>query len=233
MAAGKLKPFYSGLAAVAVVGVVLIARAALRPGAPALSLDAPVAAVTGPRGVTLGSDSAPVEIMEFSDFECPYCARFAVLQMPDIRSRLISTGRARWRFVHFPLQGHTKSPIAHLAAACANEQGRFWELHDLIYENQDTWVESRRPAGVLDGLAERAGVDRARYRQCVDERAAWGRVLADKALGDSLGINGTPTFFVNGRRLADVPSFDEFRHIVDSIAPAPPPGPAPAPNARR
>ena len=221
MAAGRsMTPFYVGLGVVAVAGAALIGRAALRPRAVPLTTDTVAPLASGPRGVTLGSDSAPVEIMEFSDFECPYCARFAVLNMPDLRARLIEPGRVRWRFIHYPLQGHTKSPTAHLAAACANEQGRFWQLHDLIYERQGDWTESRDLVGALRTLAVQAGVDRARFDQCMEQRSAWGRVLADKSLGDSLGINGTPTFYVNGRALPDVPSFDRLRAIVDSLAPA-------------
>lgn len=222
MAAGKsMTPFYAGLGVVAVVGIALIGRAAMHRSPPPVSLELVTPLASGPRGVVEGSDSAKVEIMEFSDFECPYCARFAVLQLPDVRSRLIATGRVRWRFVHFPLQGHTKSPTAHLAAACANEQGRFWQVHDLLYEHQGDWTEAGDLVGAVSALAIQAGVDRARFDQCMRERSAWGRVLADKALGDSIGINGTPTMFVNGRQIPGVPSFDELRAIVDSVAPAP------------
>ena len=232
MTAGRsLTPFYAGLALVAVAGGVLIVRSSGQKGPP-LTIDTVAPLATGPRGVVLGPDSAKVEIMEFSDFECPYCARFAVLQMPDVRQRLLSTGRVRWRFVNFPLQMHTKSPYAHLAAACASEQGRFWEMEDLIYQNQDEWSSSGSFQRPIDGYAERAGLDQARYRSCIDERRAWGQVLADKKFGDSLGIQATPTFFVNGRELPDRPAVtvDRLLHMVDSIAPArtAPAGGAPA-----
>jgi protein-disulfide isomerase len=221
MAAGRsLTPFYAGLALVAVAGGLVIARSSGQ-RLPPLTTDTVAPLASGPRGVVLGSDSARVEIMEFSDFECPWCARFAVLAMPDVRQRLLSTGRVRWRFVNFPLQGHAKSPYAHLAAACANEQGRFWEMHDLIYQNQEDWVSSGSFERMIDGYADRSGLDRARYRSCVQERRTWGQVLADKALGDSLGITrGTPTFFVNGRMLNDTPSVDQLVRMVDSIATA-------------
>ena len=220
MAAGKsMTPFYAGLGVVAVAGIALIARAAMQKSGPPLTTDTIAPLASGPRGVVEGSDSARVEIMEFSDFECPFCARFAVLQMPDVRSRLIATGRVRWRFVHFPLQNHTKSPTAHLAAACANEQGRFWPVHDLLYEHQGEWTEARDLVGAVTAIAAQAGVDRARFDQCMTTRSAWGRVLADKALGDSIGIGGTPTMFANGRQIPGVPSFDELRAIVDSLAP--------------
>jgi protein-disulfide isomerase len=221
MAAGSLKKFYGGLALLAVVGALVIMRSAGQ-RTPPLTTDTVAPLASGPRGVVLGPDSAKVEIMEFSDFECPWCGRFAVLQMPDVVQRLIPTGRVRWRFVNFMIQGHTKSPYAHLAAACANEQGKFWQMADLIYQNQEDWVGSSSFQRMIDGYAERAGVDKGRYSSCISERRAWGQVLADKRFGDSLGLDGTPTFFVNGRMLPAVPNVtvDMLLHMVDSIAPA-------------
>jgi protein-disulfide isomerase len=199
-AAGSMKGFYTALAAVALGGGVFILGKAMK-SKPPLTTQTLAPLAVGPRGVTAGSDSAPVQILEFSDFECPYCAAFASIQMPDAHSRLIGTGKVRWTFVHFPLDGHTKSPIAHLAAACANEQGRFWEMHDQIYQHQAEWTESRNPERALADYAAAVGLDRTRYRQCVDGRTAWGTVLADKALGDSIGVTGTPTFFLEGREV--------------------------------
>lgn len=216
----SLTPFYVIFGIVAIGGGVLIARSA-KNGGPPLTSETVAPLASGPRGVTLGPDSAPVEIMEFSDFECPYCARFAVLAMPDVKQRLLPTGKLRWRFVHYPLNGHQKSPYAHLAAACANEQGRFWEMHDAIYAHQEEWALSRNPQAVLDGYAGQIGLDMARYHSCVQERRAWGRVMADKALGDSLHLPGTPTFFINGRMLPGTPSVDELVRITDSLTAAP------------
>ncbi len=229
MAAGKsLTPFYIALAVIAVGGGALIAGGAFRKAPPPLTLETVGPLAQGPRGVVAGSDAAPVEVWEFSDFECPYCARFAVLTMPDIRTRLIESGRVRWRFVHYPLTGHTKSPTAHLAAACAGEQERFWPMHDVLYEQQGTWTIARNLVGAVRESAERVGLDMDRYDACMEERgSAWGRVLGDKALGDSLGLAGTPTFYVNGRVWdARSYSFDAFRELVDSLAPLAPAAPA-------
>lgn len=224
MAEGRsLTPFYVVLAVLAIGGGALVLRSTLMKPLPPLSLEtAGLPLSTGPRGVTIGSDSAPVELMEFSDFECPWCARYAVLQMPDIKQRLIPDGRLRVRFVHYPLNGHQKSPFAHLAAACGHEQGRFWEMHDLIFENQEEWYRAENPDRFLTGYAERAGLDMDRYRSCVSERRMWNQVLADKALGDSLGISGTPTFYVNGRPIEGTASADQIAAMVDSIAPRTP-----------
>jgi protein-disulfide isomerase len=230
MAARKsLTPFYIALAVIAVGGGALIASGAFRAAPAPLTLDTIGQLATGPRGVLIGSDSAKVEVWEFSDFECPFCARFAILTMPDIQARLVQAGRVRWRFVHYPLQGHTKSPTAHLAAACAHEQGRFWPVHDALYTSQDTWTSARNLVRAVTAAAERGGVDRERFDACMSARgAAWGHVLADKALGDSVGIGGTPTFFVNGRQVTELLTYDRLRAIVDSIEAVRPAEAAPA-----
>ena len=218
MAGKSLTPFYVGLGVLAIAGAAFIIRGA-GGRQPPLSIDTRAPLAAGPRGITMGSDSAPVEIMEFSDFECPFCGQFARVQMPDVKQRLLSTGKVRWRFVNSPLQGHMKSPYAHLAAACAAEQNRFWEMHDLIYERQEDWVSARDPLKLLAEYATQAGVDRSRYDSCISERRAWGRVLADKALSDSLGVNGTPTFFINGRMWPgrNSPNVDQLLALTDSL----------------
>jgi protein-disulfide isomerase len=227
-AGSSMKGFYIALAAVALGGGIFILSQAMN-AKPPLTTDTVAPISAGPRGVTEGSDSAKVSVLDFSDFECPYCAGFATVQMPDIRQRLIATGKVRWTFMHFPLNGHQKSPLAHLAAACANLQGKFWPMHDVIYQNQAEWVESRNPERPLADYARRIGLDGAQYEQCMDQRAAWGTVLADKQLGDSLGVGGTPTFYINGRLFDERPglSTDRLSQIVDSLT-----APAAAPRGR-
>lgn len=218
--------FYVALGAIALVGVILIWRQA-RQGRGRESVTetfqaAPVARMGGVAAVghVLGPDSAPVEIVEFADFECPACARFAILEMPYVRERLIPTGRLKWRFMDFPLQGHSSSPPAHLAAACADEQGRFFEMTERIFNGQNDWVPERRPERKLRTYAEQLGLDMSRYDSCVETRRAQPMVDADKAEGDRLGVNATPTFFVNGRQWPTTLVYDQIKAIVDSLAPA-------------
>jgi protein-disulfide isomerase len=223
-----MTPFYVGLGVLAVAGAVFIARQGGN-RQPPLTAETTGPVAPGPRGVALGPDSAPVKIMEFSDFECPWCGQFATLQMPDVRQRLLSTGKVQWRFMHFPLSIHAKSPYAHLAAACANEQGRFWEMHDQIYQHQGDWTEASDPTKLLASYADQAGLNRSQYDQCMSNRTAWSHVLADKALGDSLHLNGTPTFFINGHQWTGrtSPTVDQLIHITDSLtSPAAPARPA-------
>ncbi len=130
-----MKGFYQLLVAVAVIGGGVLWYVSQRTPSPASPVAAPggplpVAAADGFRGYTLGTASAPIEITEYSDFECPFCASFATVQMPVIREQLIATGKVRWRFRDYPLPSHAYSRYAALAAQCAGEQSKFWEMHD-------------------------------------------------------------------------------------------------------
>ncbi len=220
--AGRMTPFYLGLGALAVIGAVFIGRQGMH-REPPLTAETTAPVAPGPRGVSIGPDSAPVKIMEFSDFECPWCGQFATLQMPDVRARLLSTGKVRWTFMNFPLNIHAKSPYAHLAAACANEQGKFWEMHDIIYQNQGNWSEASDPTRLLRTYAQQEGLNMTAYDACMKDRHAWSHVVADKALGDSLHLSGTPTFFINGREWKGntSPTVDQLIHITDSLTAAP------------
>lgn len=234
-----MRAFYVTLGIIAVVGAYLILRQSdlLREkrsvtetlqAAPV----APMGAVAA-SGHVLGPDSAPVEIVEFADFECPACARFAILDWPDVQERLIPTGRLKWRFMDFPLQGHANSPAAHLAAGCAAEQGRFFEMMDAIYNRQNEWVTERRPERKLRDYARQVGLDLSRYDACVETRHAQLGVDADYAEGERLGVHETPTFFVNGREWPGILVYDQIKAIVDSLAPVGGVRPAAAGTPRR
>src|SRR5262249_46811285 len=155
VAAPNLKLFYLGLIAVAVVGggAIIYAkgsgRSQVRTAVPVATND-----TAAPQGYVLGSPTAPVEVEEYADFEWPACQQFAVLTLPDVRDRLIQTGQVRWRFRDFPLyQSHLKSVFAHEGAACVAEQGKFWEMHDQLYYNQNKWVEARNSAKAVRDYA--------------------------------------------------------------------------------
>lgn len=218
----SLKTFYLALGVIAIVGIVLIVRAATRPpAAPLVMADCSGPPLGGAQAVgeVLGPDSAPVHIDEYSDFECPFCARFAIVTMPDVRQRLVPTGKVRWRFMDFPLQGHTKSPVAHVAAACAADQGKFWEMQDALYGGQNTWVEESRPEGKFLEYARRIGLDTDSFRVCLESRRPWPKIEANRCSGEKLGVSGTPTFFVNGREWpGPYLAFDDLTRIVDSVA---------------
>ena len=213
-----MKRFYLLLGALAVGGLALLFLASRdEPVAGAVDGPVPVASSDGFTGYTLGADTAPVEITEYSDFECPFCARFANLQMPAVRRQLIETGRVRWRFRDFPLPSHQYSRYASHAAHCAAEQGRFWEMHDALFRDHSWSHRGRNPEGLVNDMARRVGLDFARYEECMAANRYAGRIEAARREGDARGVNGTPTFFVNGRRYGGLATSDAFKALVDSL----------------
>ncbi len=219
--------FYLVLGAVAVAaGALLYVGSRSRPEAVPGDSGTPVTVTktdSAYNGTTLGSDSAKVEVEEFADFQCSHCGEFAILQFPTIRDQLIRTGRLRWRLYEFPL-GFPFSRISALAAQCAGEQGRYWEVADAMFEHQADWAGrgSSDPSSKFRDYARTAGVDVAKYDACMDSKRYAGRIEYSHQIGLSRGVTGTPTFFVNGRQL-DTRQFansDDFQHLVDSLAPA-------------
>ena len=207
---------------IAACGVAILAWLVLRPH-PASVLLAPDAPLPRAEGHVMGSDSAPVEIVEFGDFECPTCGRFATAIEPEVRARLVRTGRARFRFLDFPLQSHPNTMFAHNAAACAGAQGKFWEMHDRLFAGQLEWSGlgvTRVPdaVAIMKQYARDLGLDTGAYDTCLDTRALEPQVRAAFEKGLALHVDGTPTFFVGNRMLAEaLPSADVFEAIVDSL----------------
>lgn len=212
-----MKRFWVLLGVVAVVGVAGLWYASRGGRGPDLANMETPPATDGFRGFTLGSDSAPVEVTEYSDFECPYCARFAAVQMPTIRAQLIETGRLRWRFRDFPLASHQYSRYASHAAHCAAEQGRFWEMHDQLFYNHGWAQTGRNPSGTFRDFARAVGLDVAAYDACMASGRHAGRIEASRREGDRLGVRETPSFYVDGQPFKGVISSDAFKRIVDSL----------------
>lgn len=174
------------------------------------------------QGHVLGSASAPVEIVEFADFECPACGNFANLTEPDIRARLVNTGQVRFRFIDFPLDIHPNTWAAHSAAWCASEQGKFWEMHDLIFQNQDRWATqaTRRPTSILTPLAEQLGINMDQYDGCMDSRKYHPQIKANYDEAVKRGIPSTPTFIIGSQQINGAVSYDEFKKYVDEATAA-------------
>ncbi|MGH7675986.1 MAG: DsbA family protein [Gemmatimonadales bacterium] len=214
-----MKRFYLVLGFAALAGGAWLIYEARRPPAvtPA-GATAPAPAADGFAGFTMGSDSAPVEVVEYADFECPACAQFATVQMPTVREQLITTGRVRWRFRDFPLPSHSFARYAAHAAQCAGEQGRFWDMHDQLFANHSWAQTGRDPSRLFRDLARGVGLELDRYDACMESGRYAGRIEASKQEGDLRGVNGTPTFFINGRLLTTRSwGSDVFKRAVDSL----------------
>src|SRR5437867_2728387 len=202
-----MKGFYVLLAAVAVIGggVIWYGSRGTPAAAPAASALPPLPATDGFRGFTLGADAAPIEVTEYSDFECPYCASFATVQMPVIREQLIATGKVRWRYRDFPLPTHAYSRYAALAAQCAGEQGKFWAMHDQLFTNHQWAQTGKNPRGLFRDFARGIGsceyVQTSRYAQLLGVPVAlYGVVGYATLLG--LGLAGLQPAMASNRRVS-------------------------------
>lgn len=233
----SMKPFYTGLAVIAVLGAATLAYVANRPRAGARTLD-PNLPPAKAEGYFAGNPSARVQVLEFADFECPSCMQFATITEPDIRTRLVETGQIGYRFFDYPLPQHKNSMAASNTAACANEQGKFWPMHDRIFLGQYDWntQASRNPKGIFKGYAKEIGLDVARWESCFDSQVHYRDIEANRAEGDRRAISSTPTFVFGNRVRPGNIGYDEFKAIVDSVAAEAPaasasPSTTPAPGA--
>ena len=157
-----------------------------------------------------GNDNAPVTIVEFSDFQCPFCAKFYTQTLPQIEEEYIKTGKARLVYRDFPLDSHKNSQKAAEASECADDQGKFWEMHNIMFDNQDSIGVSS-----LKKYAENIGLDTAKFNECLDSGKYQAEVQKDLADGQKYGVTGTPAFFINGRLVSGAQPFDVFKGIID------------------
>jgi protein-disulfide isomerase len=170
-------------------------------------LDAPREVVSAGNSPVRGPASAPVELIEFADFECPYCQSAS----PTV-TRVLETYGDRIRFVYrnYPLASHPNAVPAAEAAQCANEQGKFWAYHDRLFSNP-----GHLSVAELKQTAADLGLDPSRFNACVDSHKYQAVIEADTQAGNQAGVSGTPAFFINGRLLSGAQPFDAFKRLID------------------
>lgn len=165
----------------------------------------------------MGSEDAPVVIIEFSDFQCPYCKRFHETTLPKIIEQYVNTGKVRFVYRDFPLtQIHPNAGLAALAAECADEQNSFWPMHDLLFERQGEWAGSSNAQAVFEGYARELGLDVEQFSECLSSQRYAEEVLKDLRDGVSYGVKGTPAFFINGEKLEGAWPFGKFQEVIDA-----------------
>lgn len=153
-----------------------------------------------------GNPEASVTLVEFSDFQCPACASF----QPVMEEVMKSYGdKLRFEYKHFPLPIHPYAQQAALAAEAAGQQGKFYEYHDLLFKNQQTWSTSVTPGSLFIQYAEELGLDIDQFRRQQKSSVLRDAVRSDLAEARELGLTGTPTFFLNGERM-EIATFEEF-----------------------
>lgn len=181
------------------------------------------AALPNADGLSLGDANAPVTIDIFEDFQCPACKSFTENTEPLVIENLVATGKARYVFHHYPFldgsgaRGNGESDQAANAAMCANEQGKFWEMHSILFanwngENQGAFSNRR-----LQAMAESIGLDMNAFNSCFNANKYESEIQADFDLGEQMGVTGTPTIFVNGTRAGEPGRVASYQEIVDAV----------------
>jgi protein-disulfide isomerase len=164
-----------------------------------------------------GSEDAPLTIIEYSDFQCPFCKRHMDETQPTLDEKYVDTGQVRWVFKHFPLNIHPQAPAAGVAAECAAEQGQFWEMRTKLFEAPDSWSITE-PNPIFVGYAEELGLDGTAFAACLDDPEMAARVDSDLQDGVQF-VQGTPTFIVlHGTEGSIIPGalpVDTFVSILD------------------
>ncbi|KKP38533.1 MAG: DSBA oxidoreductase [Candidatus Peregrinibacteria bacterium GW2011_GWF2_33_10] len=164
-----------------------------------------------------GDKDAKVTIIEFSDFQCPYCARFFNGAYSQIKSQYIDTGKVKLVFRDFPLSFHQYAMQGAVAANCVREQDeeKYWDMHDLLFSKPADWLSSSDVNTALKTFASDLGVNAGKFETCLSSDKYTEEINKDIADGRTAGVRGTPTLFVNGRMLVGALPFDSFKTVID------------------
>jgi protein-disulfide isomerase len=170
-------------------------------------------------------DSGKLEIVEFSDFQCPACGQV----YPHV-NRIKEEYKDNINFVyrHFPLSQHKNAENAAIASEAASQQSKFWEMHDRLFETQEDWSELGNPKDFYVNLAKEIGLDVDKFIESYDQKINLDKIRADVADGSSLGVNSTPTFFINGVKYKGGLTFEQFKQILDPLLTTPAPSASPS-----
>lgn len=212
------KGFFAILGLIAAVFLIFIIYQVNKPAMQDVATVDPSIPLPAAEGYLLGNPKAPVQVLEFADFECPACGQFFVLTEPDVRTKLIETGQISYRFLDLPLPVHKNTWPASLAAACANEQGKFFEMHDQLFMGQDKWngEATSRPKGVFKDYAKAIGLDVDKWGSCFDSQKYVRNIQANRREGERRRVASTPTFVIGSRMVPGSISYDKFKAYVDS-----------------
>ena len=160
-----------------------------------------------------GSPKAKVAIVEFGDFQCPACA-----SAHPVVKRILEDyeGKVYFQFRNFPLPMHRNAKLAAYVAEAAGAQGKYWEMHDALYENQLEWAESTKPMEFFESYAKKLALDVEKLKEEIKSDAIVKKVDRDTQDGGAAGVNSTPTFFVNGVQLRGVPQYADLQKLIDA-----------------
>jgi protein-disulfide isomerase len=167
---------------------------------------------------TKGSATAPVTVYEMSDFQCPYCRRFALETFPRIERSYIAPGKVRWVFINFPLTSvHAHAAAAGQLGLCAAKQKGFWRVHDLLFQYQDTWAPLKEAGPFFVSLADSAGLSKKALLACLQAPETQEDLRAEAEGAERSGATSTPTFYIEGGLMEGAVPFSVFERVLDSV----------------
>ncbi|MBT8252218.1 MAG: DsbA family protein [Nitrosopumilus sp.] len=184
----------------------------------------PIVKISADNDPIIGNPDAPITIIEFSDFQCPFCARFHIQTLPLILEEYIEQGKVKLVFRDFPIQSiHPNALPASVAAECANEQGKFREMHDMLFDNQNQWnkLETNDVLSLFSNYASNIQLDQEIFDSCLTSGKYIEEIRKDLDDGRDYGVSGTPGFFVGNEKIGFVElkgaqPFESFKKIIDS-----------------
>ena len=168
--------------------------------------------VTTDNNYFLGDEKAAITLIEFSDYQCPFCGRFYQQTLPQIKENYVKTGKVKFVFKDFPLESiHPFAMPAAIAARCAGDQDKFWEYHDKIFENQASLSDAN-----LKQWAKDLKLDTAKFNDCLDKQKYLDAVRKDQQEGSAAGVTGTPAFLIEGKLISGAQPYSVFQQAIDA-----------------
>ena len=167
-------------------------------------------------GRITGDSAAKVIVLEISDFQCPYCKAFHDATYPAVRATYVDKGKARMAYVNLPLRSHQNSWPAAEAAMCASVQGKFWVMHDSLFNAQAKWGTILKPDTMFARFAKGMALDAAAFESCQSTHATRPLIASDADRANSAGITGTPAFIIGDSLLSGAYPFPDFQRVIDA-----------------
>jgi len=162
-----------------------------------------------------GSPSAKVWVVEVSDFQCPFCKEWHDQTYPIVRDEFVKTGKIRLAYVNFPMSQHQNATPAAQAAMCASVQGKFWPMHDSLFNTQTSWDLLPNPAPFFESMATKIGVNIPTWKSCLATKSVRDLIQADLDRSRRAGVESTPSFIVGGKLIEGARRADEMRRAIN------------------
>ncbi len=162
-------------------------------------------------------DTAPVRVIEFSDFGCVHCANFHMNSYHPLHAEFIETGDVVWKYVPITIGGFPNGDAAGITGECAGQQGRFARMRDHLFANREEWIHNANAEAVFRGYAEELGLQMPEFEACYRGPDAAARIAAGNRIAGELGVRGTPTFVIQGFPVAGAPPLEQFREALQTV----------------